>query len=233
MAGLRWAIAVATTLVGGLGVLSGCHGGDGEAGRTARHESPGRVMARAAEPPPGPRRLKGDEDDDDPRIGYERNREADNDADADNDRTENAGKGYYDDDDASVSNFGHPADRREARRLAKLAARYRQAESAADGELACKMLRAGMARRVVQTYGSALGPAYLRGAQSCNILVARLFRHTRRRRQLPSMRVVGVRLADTRALVLLGSTTSPAAYFTLVREQGAWRFTELTAATLP
>ena len=72
----------------------------------------------------------------------------------------------------------------------------------------------------------------MRGATSCQAVMARLFVHSRGEFS-GTIEVTGARVEGHRAYVLLGSTTDPASYMTLVREGPAWRLDGLTAATLP
>jgi hypothetical protein len=223
------AIGLLATMTAALAVgATGCGGGQAA---HAVHASAVPVTKRSvAALPPSPHGLKSDEDDEDVRIDLGVRPPADNDADGDNDKTENRGKGYYDTDDVSMATFGRAAGSRDARALREMAARYIGAERAADGRAACAMLVPAVASSLVETYGSSRS-GFLRGSKSCQAVMSRLFGHIRRRFSTPT-KIVAVRVAGDRAVVLIGSKLMPASYFSLRRERGGWRLTEIQAATL-
>jgi hypothetical protein len=176
--------------------------------------------------------LKGDEDDEDLAGHQVENSVGDNDVDGDNDLTENLGKGYYDEDDGRVRDFGRPGSPREARRFIGIVKRYYAAASTGDGATACSMMKASIAGSMVEDYGAGAGPVYLRGARTCAVVMSRLFGHLHR--DIARERVVtGVRVGNGQVFVLLGSRTAVASYVTIEREAAGWRVVGLLAEALP
>lgn len=177
--------------------------------------------------------FRGDEDDDDSSIGQGGVTTADpQDADGDNDLTDNRGKGYYDEDDGAVQGFGQPAGPDEAKALRKVVARYFAAARAGNGKIACATIEQKIGAALPENYGTAVGPAYLRGAKTCAAVMSGLFEHLRRQLSIRQL-VTSIRVNGARAYVLLGSRRAPASYVTLEREGGAWRIAEIVPGALP
>lgn len=167
------------------------------------------------------RGLKGDEDDDDSPGQPVYNHDS-IDADGDNDITGNLGKGYYDEDDGTVRDFGHAANTGEARTYGRIAERFLAAESRADGPAACAMMKRTVASALPEEYGTGLGGRYLRGARTCAAVMSRVLKHLHG--PLSHVRrVTSVRVANGSVYILLGSTNWPASYIALEREKKTWR----------
>jgi hypothetical protein len=175
--------------------------------------------------------LRGDEDDDDARIDTRVRPGEDNDADSDNDRAE-SGKSYFDEDDGAVADFGHAPTLGQARLFRSIVERYEVAASVADGEAFCKTLQTRVARAAPAEFGTAPGPAYLRGDRTCARVVSDLLKHMHRRPSRPPI-VTRIRVGAEKALVLIGSPMIAASYITLEREHGRWRIAGLMPSGLP
>lgn len=176
--------------------------------------------------------LRGDEDDDDvpsPTMGT--NPLGDADGDPDNDRLDNRGRGYYDGDDAPVRGFGHGLSPSRMPAPMAVARHYLELAAASAGAGACSLL-AAVPARAAPRYGQVGGPAYLSGANGCGQVLTRLFAHSRGE-LTGRVEVTAVRVAGTRAEVLLGSRAHAATYLALRREAGAWRVDQLLPAPLP
>jgi hypothetical protein len=188
-------------------------------------------VAAANRAAPDLRDLKGDEDDDDTPAGYTGSSKYDNDADFDNDyKKEN--NGYYDNDDASVLDYGHAADAAELKTVTGIVERYYKAAAADDGAEACSMIQPSLAKSLPEDYGQAPGPAYLRGARTCQAVMSLVFKY-RRSLVSGSIRVTAVRVESDKALALLGSKTMPASDMPLERERGSWTVSSLLDSPLP
>jgi hypothetical protein len=175
--------------------------------------------------------FKGDEDDDDTRADVTGGKKADKDADFDNDSTANRGKGYRDEDDDLILNYGQAANATDEKAVAALVKRYYVTAVAGDGEAACKLMLPLYQEAVVEDYGSGAGPAYTRG-KTCGVVMTKVFRHDR---HLLSTRfvVTDVRVKGEEALAVLGSKTIPASYIDVHRQDGGWRINGLLASALP
>jgi hypothetical protein len=178
--------------------------------------------------------LQGDEDDDDG-PGESRtmnsNRPFDSDVDNDNDVEDNAGKGYFDQDDVVVQDYGHAAVGNERQTLVDAVERYDAAAKRGDGKAACAMIESAFESSIVEDYGRSPGPAYLRG-NTCPVVMSRLFAYERAR-YLAAVKVVDVRVEGNQALVLIGSKAVPASYVRLRHEARGWKIDELVATPLP
>jgi hypothetical protein len=94
------------------------------------------------------------------------------------------------------------------------------------------MMYSVFAESVVEDFGEAPGPAYLRGAKTCQAVTTLLFEHERA--QLAgTVRVTGVRVDDRTASALIGSSSMPASRIGLKRELGAWKIEGLIGTPLP
>jgi hypothetical protein len=176
--------------------------------------------------------LEGDNDDDEVEsktTGAEPL--GDNDNDNDNDVADNAGKPYFDQDDAVVSSFGHSASASERRALLRVVRRYYEAAAVADGAAACRLIYPAFARTIPEDYGQAPGPSYLRGAKTCAAVMSLLFAHERRLLSA-AFEVTSVLVSGQEALVLLGSTVAPASVVIVRLWRGAWRVDELLGLPL-
>jgi hypothetical protein len=204
--------------------VTGCGGTSRGAGSTSRVSSNPSAT-------PALRSLKGDEDDDETAGNYTSNRSNDNDDDYGNvRRVEN--EGYYDSDDSSILTYGHAASVADRRAITALVERYYAAAAAEDGAKACSMITSTFATAIPEDYGQAPGPAYLRGAGTCQAVMSRLLKHVHR--QLPAaIKVTEVRVGGNQARALLGSRTTPASFILVERERGTWKIDGLLGGPLP
>lgn len=139
---------------------------------------------------------------------------------------------YHDSDDRFIVRFGVKANAADARAVASVVARYRVAAAASDGAKACSLMYSTLAEAVVEDYGRAPGPAYLRGAQTCAELMSRLFAHLHGE-LTGAVDVTSVRVKRNDGFALLGSSHAPARYVKVHRERGVWKIEALTLLTLP
>src|SRR5689334_10090287 len=111
----------------GLGLASCGRTGTLASTRSAREASAGAHAKRAVDTSPALSGLRGDEDDDENPASHAVGvRDPDADADVYDDRAERH-RGYYDEDDASIRSYGHPAATADGRTLTALAERYYRA----------------------------------------------------------------------------------------------------------
>lgn len=144
----------------------------------------------------------------------------------------NGNDAYHDKDDAAALSFGHPASAADRRNVAELVKRYYAAAAAGDGSKTCSMMTPSLAGSLPQDYGQGAGPAYLRGASTCEAIMGRVL--ARSHRQLEgAVAVTGVRVNGSNAMALLGSHTMAASDISLAMEGGQWRIAALLGAPLP
>jgi hypothetical protein len=156
----------------------------------------------------------------------------DDDHDIAEDRMNPENDRYHDSDDAAVMSEGHAATASQARAIAVVVRNYYKAAARADGAAACSMMYSVFAESVVEDYGEAPGPAYLRGAKTCRAVATLLFEHERA--QLAgTVKVTGVRVDSRTANALIGSSTMPASRIGLKRELGVWKIEGLIGTPLP
>jgi len=95
------------------------------------------------------------------------------------------------------------------------------------------MLYPPFAASVVEDYGRGRsGPAYIRGASTCQAVLALQFEHSRDE-LAGAIHVTSVGVKGPLALALLGSSTMPAGYINLERTRGVWRVATLIGVPLP
>lgn len=216
--------------------ISGCANSQKKKASVFRgaRSSPAAPAKEASAAPVPAAKLTGDDDDDDgagESPSNNRVAKLDADTDLDNDRTDNENKGYYDRDDEPVRRYGRQANPGELRALSLVAKRYYAAAAAGDGAGACSLLEASFARAIPEDYGQAPGPIYLRG-RTCAAVMSLFFAHQRSQLST-SMRVTAVRIAGSRAYVLLGARREPASYLPLQESAGSWKVTGLIGTALP
>jgi hypothetical protein len=122
--------------------------------------------------------------------------------DYDNDDGRRSG---VDDDAITIRSYGYAAGPAERFLIVALVRRYFAAAAVDDGARACRMIDKGLAKAVPLDYGK-LGPSYLHGGKTCAAVLARLFKHDRRRlvAEARQLKVTGVRLEGGEGFVLLG-----------------------------
>jgi hypothetical protein len=169
-----------------------------------------------------------DSDPDDKSVDHE-----DHDADSSGEYEEGNGNGdYHDGDDASSVGFGQAANATDERAITTLVKRYYAAAAAGNGPTACSMMASTIARSLPEEYGEGAGPAYLRGARTCEAIVTRVFDHAGAQLK-GAMDVTGVRVAGAEAIALLGSHTMSASKISVHMEDGTWKIDALVGTTLP
>lgn len=139
-----------------------------------------------------------------------------------------------DDNNSAVRDFGRPATTADARAVSVLLARYYAAASAGRADVACRMILANVVRAMPVSYGVD-GPSYMRGGKTCAQLLARLFRHERRRlaAETPRLTVRAVRLEGDHGLVLLGFGRLPEREIGVQRESATWKLAAPFDGELP
>jgi len=216
------------------GLFLGACGESGKDESPAHRVSPGpaggTLLAGASTSESSRSHLKGDEDDDDLASNLAGNKANDNDADFDNDSKAAENKSYYDSDDGIVRNYGHSASAAESRAIVAVAESYYAAATAENGVEACSLMYSAFANNVPIDYGKGAGPAYSRG-NTCAVVMTKLFEHFHDTLVAATV-ITGVRIKGDQAEALIGSRTTPASYFALKRERGAWKIDCLLAAQL-
>jgi hypothetical protein len=139
---------------------------------------------------------------------------------------------YRDGDDAPVLAYGHAAGRASSHAVATAVERYFAVASKGDDSTACRLLAPSLANGVARSYGEAPGPAYLRGARTCEAVLSLLFAHSPHKFADP-VKVTAVRLEGSQARAMLGSITMPASVIAVQREGGKWMLDGLVGGPLP
>ncbi|HEX4115898.1 MAG TPA: hypothetical protein VHY18_08495 [Solirubrobacteraceae bacterium] len=140
--------------------------------------------------------------------------------------------GSFDADDGPVRSFGHAAGAREAQAITTLVRSYYAAAATGSGAKACALLYYLVAESLPEDYGRPPGPLYLKGADSCPVLMSRVFAHFHTQLASPPT-IVAVRVNGDRAYALLGWTDLPAGFIEARREGGSWRINVPLATPLP
>jgi hypothetical protein len=179
--------------------------------------------------------LGGDYDKDD---YYSHESDADNDdiktsRDKDND-SDNKGNSYYDSDDKVIRAFGRAADAAERRTIMALIKRDFAVAATEDGQTACSMIAANIAKGVPETLGRPPGPPYLQGT-TCAVIMSKVFKQNHQQLAIyaATLEVTGVRVDGSRGLVVLRFRTLPGREIAIVRESGAWKLGVLIDRELP
>jgi hypothetical protein len=133
---------------------------------------------------------------------------------------------------AVVRDFGHAADAADKSELGALVGRYYAAAAAEQGASACGMLFFALAESVPEKYGRAPGPRYLNGADTCQAVLSRLFKHFHTQLQMRPT-VALVRVSGNQARALLEWNALPAGYMEARREGGTWKLEDVLAAAIP
>jgi hypothetical protein len=229
---------VLALILGGLlaGAASGCSDEGKGGGSPSAPKQTGSTTAKRVIPiltsstiPPG-QRLRGDGDADNPRD-FDGNGDGDGSEDHDQDYPVPAGYRLPDSDDRAIFAYGHPPSAGERAAIGRVVKRYYVAASAGDGATACSLLPASLARSLPEDYGRSSGPAYLRGARTCQAIASKLF--ARMHEQLAeAITIVEVRVKGSSAQVVLSSRKMPASDIQLLRQDGAWKVEELIGQPL-
>jgi hypothetical protein len=167
--------------------------------------------------------IDGNGDSDAPNVGG---------PDPDSDGPTRASYRFPDADDRSTFAYGHRPGGEERRRLAAIVRRYYGLAAAGDGAGACAMLEPSLAGTVAQDYGRAPGPRYLRGSDSCKVVMSRLFRHVGKSLS-EAIRVVDVGVQGRDAQVIFSSRQLPASMIDLARYGSSWRLRDLLGGAIP
>jgi hypothetical protein len=219
------ALGLGTTACGGVGKdTSGSHA-------SSRNGSTGDALVRTGSSVTRTHDFLGDQDDDDEAGENPHSSKDEADSDFDDD-AETKDKGYFDADDNSVRTYGHAAVRIDTQEIVAVVKLYYAAAAAGDGARACLMILPSFGKTILEDYGRAPGPAYLRGAKTCAAVMTLLFRHVHRQ-VAATFEVTGVRVEGISALAILGSRVLPVRYLSLERQGGAWRIVGLLDEPLP
>ena len=178
--------------------------------------------------PPG-QSLRGDGDADNP-ADFDGNGDFDS-VDNDNDSPTPQSYKLPDEDDKATFAYGHPATASENHAIASIVKRYYASAAAGDGAADCSLFSPEFARAVAEDYGQA-GPAYLRGATTCQAVMTMLFKHFHEQLTEP-IEVVEVRVLGDQAQVVFSSRHMPASDILLRRRGGIWRVESLIGQPLP
>jgi hypothetical protein len=175
--------------------------------------------------------LVGDDDDDDPPLRVGKTVEDRVDADSDSDLGERARTGYTDEDDGTMLEYGHAAGPGDARRIVTQVERYYAAAAAENGAVACALMLIPYADNVPMDYGKGAGPRYSKG-DTCAVVMTKTFAHFHRTLVGPVV-ITGVRVKGDQAIVLIGSKTISASYFSMTREGTRWTVDTMVASSMP
>jgi hypothetical protein len=136
------------------------------------------------------------------------------------------------DDDRTIYVYGHAASAADRQAVTAVVKRYYVAAAADDGATACSLIVSTLARAIPEDYGQASGPSYLRGGETCQAIMLKMFIHFHS--QLAgTIEVTGVRVKRNHAFALLRSSTFPFVYTELEHEGGVWKVQRLLGAVLP
>jgi hypothetical protein len=139
---------------------------------------------------------------------------------------------YHDSDDKGILTHGYAVNPSKERMISAFVERYFVAAAAEDGVTACSMIEPRLASSLPRDYGGAAGPAYLRGAMTCQSVMSLIFKHFHS--ELTGViKVTSVRRMGDQTLVLLGSTTMPAGDISVEPSGGTWRIASLLGSALP
>ncbi len=133
--------------------------------------------------------------------------------------------------DETVLDFGHAADASQTRAVGASVESYYAAAAAEQSERACGLLYFTFAETLAETYGRAPWPRYLNGATTCQVVLARVFKHFHAQLQMRPT-VTLVRVKGNRARALLAWKTLPAAYVETMLEGDTWKLNEVLATAL-
>jgi hypothetical protein len=139
---------------------------------------------------------------------------------------------YHDSDDASVLDYGSEANAAELKAVTAVVERYYKLAAADNGAKACSMIDSSLAKSLPEDYGQSPGPAYLRGAKTCQAIMSLVFKYRHALVDAP-IHVTGLLVKGDLAIALLGSKTLPAADITVKREHGRWQIDALLGTPLP
>jgi len=134
--------------------------------------------------------------------------------------------GDHNNDDASVLDYGHPADAADQRASVALVMGYFAAAAAGDGARACSLLIPFIAESVPENAGHT--PS-LRG-KTCATVMSKLFgqRHAMFAEKNASLKVLDVRIEGDKALAVLNFTAIPEVRQMIERRiGGTWKILDL------
>ncbi len=152
--------------------------------------------------------------------------------DRDNDARTPAAYAYHDRDDGEALAVGQAAAPLERRTIASVVERYYRSAASMDGAAACALLEPSVARSLPNDYGKGAGPAYLRGARSCAVVLTAVSRRLRAELAAP-VSVTNVRVSRRGARAFVGSATMPAGELGLSRSGDRWWVAQMIADPLP
>ena len=184
--------------------------------------------------PPG-QAVRGDSDADNP-GDIDGNGDSDSarvggpDVDSDNPTTQSYR--FPDSDDGPTFAYGHRPGAATGRAIASVVRRYYAAASAGSGAGACALLPSSLARTIPNGYGGPLGPAYTRGAKTCQAALARLFDHFHKE-LAATIELVEVRVEGETARAIFSSRTLPASDVFLMQQGSSWKIVEVLGKPLP
>lgn len=150
----------------------------------------------------------------------------------DEDRDGGKRPGYFDGDDNSVRYFGRAANPGEASAITTLVKRYYSAAAAMNSSAACALTYYISVETIPEEYGQPPGPLYLRGAHTCQAVLAIVFKHFHAELTQPVM-VMGVRVDGNHADALVGFRALPAGFVQARLEGNTWKVEGLLATALP
>jgi hypothetical protein len=150
--------------------------------------------------------------------------------DGDGDPDETLGVNTDGNDDGPVEGFP-TAKAADWHAIATLVRRYYAAAATRDGTVACSLLYFILAESVVEDYAHPPGPLYLRGAPSCQAVLARVFnRFHAELSQPPRVTAVGVQGMLAHAIVEWSGL--PTGMMEAKREGRVWKIDSVLAAPL-
>ena len=116
--------------------------------------------------------------------------------------------------------YGQLAGAADTRRAAGVVKRYYAAAAAGDARTACSLLVPALAKGLPNEYGHQ-GPSYLRGANTCQSLLSRVFRRAHPALTLP-ITVRGLLAHGDTGYAFVNSKKLPVSVVELQRKHGSW-----------
>jgi hypothetical protein len=239
----------AIRLVAAFAVLCLVAGGCGGSGSTATHVSsltdPDDQVTTSSSaktrPPPDEAKLHGEDSDDEVSAANTVNSAASEATVAnayrkvDKDKDNDIYAPYDDSNNNAAFHFGEAAEAAELRTITALVKRYYTIALADKGAKACTMLYSPLAEAAAEDYGQPGGPAYARGAKTCQAVLSDVFHHYHAQlaAEVPKLAVSTVRLQGRRGYAMLKFGHFAERELAVEREGSTWRLAAFMDNELP
>jgi hypothetical protein len=239
----------AIVLVTAFAVLCMLAGGCGGSGSTATHVSsladPDDQVTTSSgvktTPPPDEAKLHGEDPDDEEGVTNTANSAASEAAAAnaykkvDKDKDNDIYAPYDDSNNDAAFHFGEAAGATELHTITALVKHYYAIALAGKGAKACTMLYSPLAEAAAEDYGQPGGPAYSRGAKTCQAVLSDVFHHYHAQlaAEVPKLAVSTVRLQGRRGYAMLKFGHFAERELAVEREGSTWRLAAFMDNELP